>query len=67
VDDRPPRPDRVWNRIPDAARQRIITLALDQPALSPRSYRAKTKGKMERLFCYIREDFFLARTFRSMI
>ena len=30
------RPDRVWNRIPDGVRQRIIQLALDEPALSPR-------------------------------
>src|SRR5271154_1609466 len=30
------RPDRVWNRIPDPERQRIIELALDEPALSPR-------------------------------
>jgi hypothetical protein len=31
-----PRPDRVWNRIPDAVHQQIIKLALDEPALSPR-------------------------------
>ena len=30
------RPDRVWNRIPDAVRQQIIDLALDVPELSPR-------------------------------
>jgi putative transposase len=36
LNDRSPRPDRVWNRIPDAVRQQIIELALDQPALSPR-------------------------------
>src|SRR5262249_27704724 len=35
--DRSPRPDRVWNRIPDAVRQRIIRLALDEPTLSPRA------------------------------
>jgi len=29
-----------------------------------RPYRAKTKGKVERPFSYIRQDFFLARTFR---
>ena len=29
-------------------------------------YRAKTKGKVERPFRYIRQDFFLARTFRNM-
>ena len=34
--DRSPRPDRVWNQIPDMVRQRIIRLALDAPALSPR-------------------------------
>lgn len=31
-----------------------------------RPYRAKTKGKVERSFRYIREDFFLARTFRNL-
>jgi transposase InsO family protein len=36
LDDRSPRPDRVWNRIPDAVRGRIKNLALDEPALSPR-------------------------------
>ena len=34
--DRHPKPDRVWNRIPDDVRERIIRLALDEPALSPR-------------------------------
>jgi transposase-like protein len=33
--DRSPRPDRVWNRIPDEVRQRIIQLALEEPVLSP--------------------------------
>ena len=36
LDDRSPRPDRVWNRIPDDVRERIRKLALDEPALSPR-------------------------------
>src|SRR5262245_66593972 len=36
LDDRSPRPDRVWNRIPDDVRARIVTLALDEPELSPR-------------------------------
>ena len=36
LDDRSPRPDRVWNRIPDDVRERIRRLALDEPALSPR-------------------------------
>src|ERR1700722_1441042 len=34
--DRPSRPDRVWNRIPEAVRSQIVDLALDQPELSPR-------------------------------
>jgi putative transposase len=29
-------PSRVWNRIPDDIRDRIIDIALDQPDLSPR-------------------------------
>jgi putative transposase len=36
LDDRSPRPDRVWNGIPDDVRKRIRTLAVDEPALSPR-------------------------------
>jgi hypothetical protein len=36
LDDRCPRPDRIWNRIPDDVRDRIVQLALDEPALSPR-------------------------------
>jgi transposase InsO family protein len=36
LDDRHPMPDRVWNRIPDDVRERIVNLALDEPALSPR-------------------------------
>lgn len=31
-----------------------------------RPYRAKTKGKVERPFSYIRQDFFLARNFRNI-
>ena len=34
--DKPSRPDRVWNRIPDAQRGRILDLALAEPELSPR-------------------------------
>ena len=35
LDDRSPRPDRVWNRIPDDVRARIVTLALDEPEPHP--------------------------------
>jgi putative transposase len=36
LEDRPSKPGRVWNRIPDEVRQRIVTMALEQPELSPR-------------------------------
>ena len=36
LEDQRPKPDRVRNRIPDDVRERIIRLALDEPALSPR-------------------------------
>src|SRR6201997_1780579 len=36
LEDKASRPDRVWNRIPDAVRERIIALALAEPELSPR-------------------------------
>lgn len=36
LEDRSPRPKRVWNRIPDEVRERIVQLALDEPELSPR-------------------------------
>ncbi len=36
LEDRPSRPSRVWNRIPDKVRRQIVDLALDQPELSPR-------------------------------
>ncbi len=36
LEDRRPRPRRVWNRIPDDVREKILELALDEPELSPR-------------------------------
>ena len=36
LEDRCPRPSRVWNRIPDDVRDRIVQLALEEPELSPR-------------------------------
>jgi transposase InsO family protein len=36
LEDHRPRPNRVWNRIPQDVRDRIVQLALDEPALSPR-------------------------------
>lgn len=36
LEDRPSRPGRVWNRIPEEVRAKVIALALEQPELSPR-------------------------------
>ena len=36
LEDKAPKPDRVWNRIPDDIRQRIVMMAFEQPELSPR-------------------------------
>lgn len=36
LEDKSPMPARVWNRIPDDIRDRIIDMALEQPELSPR-------------------------------
>jgi len=36
LEDRPSRPSRVWNRIPDPVREQIVDLALNEPDLSPR-------------------------------
>lgn len=46
----------------------LLSLA-DHYGFRPRAcaaYRAKTKGKVERPFRYIRQDFFLGRTFRNL-
>jgi putative transposase len=36
LEDRRPRPKRVWNRIADDVREKVLELALDEPELSPR-------------------------------
>jgi len=36
LEDKPPKPGRVWNRIPDDIRERIVDMALEEPELSPR-------------------------------
>jgi putative transposase len=36
LEDRSPRPGRVWNRIPEPVRQHLLALALEMPELSPR-------------------------------
>jgi putative transposase len=41
LEDKPPRPSRVWNRIPDKVRDEIVQLTLDEPELSPRELAAR--------------------------
>jgi putative transposase len=36
LEDRKPCPGRVWNRIPDEVRQKVVALALEEPEMSPR-------------------------------
>ena len=46
-----------------------LVALLDHYGSAPRAcrpYRAKTKGKVEWPFRYIRQDFFLGRTFRNI-
>ena len=45
--DRPSRPDRVWNRIPEAIRRQIVDLTLDQPELSPRELAVRFTDEAE--------------------
>ena len=39
LEDKPSRPRRVWNKIPEEVREQIVELALDEPELSPRRWR----------------------------
>ena len=41
LEDKPSKPSRVWNRIPDDVRRRIVGMALDEPELSPRELDAE--------------------------
>ena len=41
LEDRTSGPGRVWKRIPDNIRQRIVEMALDEPELSPRELAVK--------------------------
>ena len=36
LEDKSPMPSRVWNRIPDDVRDKVVDLALEEPELSPR-------------------------------
>ena len=41
LEDQPPRPSRVWNKVPEEAVEAILELALAEPALSPRELAVK--------------------------
>ena len=41
LEDKSSKPSRVWNRIPDEVRKRIVGMALDEPELSPREIAAR--------------------------
>ena len=41
LEDKHSRPSRVWNRIPDKIRSKVIELALEEPELSPRELAVK--------------------------
>lgn len=45
--DRPSKPDRVWNKIPDAIQAQIVELALDAPELSPRELAVRFTDERE--------------------
>jgi len=49
VEDRRPRPERVWNRIPDQVREQIVNLTLDEPTLSPRELAVRSEASVYRL------------------
>ena len=50
LEDRSPRPRRVWNRIPDEVREQVLELALDEPELSPRELATRFTDLMKS-FC----------------
>ena len=49
LEDRRPKPSRVWNRIPEPVRKKIVNLALAESELSPREL-AVWFTDMERYF-----------------
>ena len=40
LEDRSPKPGRVWNRIPDPVRERLVALALEAPDYRPANRRS---------------------------
>ena len=66
LEDKPSKPDRVWNRIPDDIRQRVVMMAFEQPELSPRELATRftdtnsyyvSESSVYRLLCQCRFKF----------
>ena len=55
LEDRPSRPSRVWNRIPEAVRDQILNLALEEPELSPRELAVKFTDTEKYLYQRVRQ------------
>ena len=56
LEDKPSKPDRVWNRIPDDIRQRVVMMAFEQPELSSRELATRftdTNGTVRNLVCEV--------------
>jgi hypothetical protein len=53
LEDRKPRPRRVWNRIDEEVRRQVIALALDEPELSAREVAVAFTDRQR---CYVSTD-----------
>ena len=56
LEDRKPRPKRVWNRIPDEIRGKVIERALEQPELSPREVAVADDPGQDRALAPLAEE-----------
>jgi putative transposase len=62
LQDRSPRPGRVWNRIPEPVRQRLLTLALEALELSAPSWPSASPTKRSISFLRLRSTACSRRT-----
>ena len=51
LEDGKPRPRRIWNKIPDKIRTAIVSLALEEPDLSPRECSPSTSRTRRAALC----------------
>ena len=56
LEDRPSSPSRVWNRIPDAVRDQIVTLALEEPERGRRAVHLFKSSSVAMLICFTPRD-----------